>query len=182
MEMTTAAAGRKTLEDVMIRFLPVVAVLLSLVPSARADQDACTAAMERICPQSRGDILLMGCLRTHHKEVSAACKGDLAPVLKRAEKFAKDCDHDIKSVCKDVAPGDGRVAHCLHEQESHLTAQCQGAFNTWRLAKSEFTGACWGDIGKFCKTLPEGSGRIWGCLKKHDKELADQCKDAMAKL
>src|SRR3954468_16994186 len=120
MESWPARAGRRMLRRIaMTRCLPVLAMLLSLTSSARAD-DACSAAMERICPQSRGDILLMACVRTHHKEFAAACKGDLAPILKRAEKFARECEHDAKSLCKDVQPGDGRVAHCLHEQESNL--------------------------------------------------------------
>ena len=164
----------------MNRALTVVAVLLSFTSSARAD-DVCSTAMEQICP-ARGDVLLLGCLRTHHKEISASCPGDLAPILKRAEKIAKDCDRDVQSLCKGVEPGEGRVAACLKEHGSELSAQCQSAVNTWKMAKSEFTSACWGDVGKFCKTLPEGSGRIWGCLKKHEKELADQCRDAMAKL
>ena len=162
----------------MIRF---ACLFLVVAAAARAD-DACTAAVSQICPQSRGDLLMLGCFKTHHAELAKACKGDLKPILDRVEKIAGACKGDAKQHCANVQPGDGRIAACLKQNESILSAQCQDAFNTWRLMKSEFTSACWGDIGNLCKFVPQGGGAVWGCLKSQKDQVSQQCRDVMDKL
>ena len=164
----------------MVRLACLLSLLFLAQPAAA--EDACTAAVTRVCPQSRGDLLMLGCFRTHHQELAQACKGDLKPILDRAEKIAGSCKRDAKDHCSKVQPGEGRVAACLKENEHQLSAQCQDAFNTWRLMKSEFTSACWGDIGKLCQMVPQGGGAVWACLKNQKDQLSGQCRDAMDKL
>jgi len=163
----------------MARFACLVFVCLVL--PARAD-DACSAAVARICPQSRGDLMMLGCYRVHDQELSQACKGDLRPILDKVKKIASDYTYDAKHYCSKVEPGDGRIASCLKENEHQLTAQCQEAFNSWRLMKSEFTSACWGDIGKLCRMIPQGGGAVWGCLKSQRDQLSTECRETMDKL
>jgi hypothetical protein len=165
----------------VIRHLCLLAVLLAIAPAARAE-DACSAEVSRLCPRSRGDVLLLGCLRANEREIAKACQGDLEAVLAKARSIATACDGDVKRLCKDVEPGEGRVATCLKDRESELSQGCQGAFNTWRVMRMEFTAACAGDIGKFCRDVPEGSGRIWTCHKGRLPELSSDCRAALAKL
>jgi Golgi apparatus protein 1 len=166
----------------MIRHVCVAAALLAAVPAARGEEDACTAEVARLCPRSRGDILLMGCLSANEREISKACKGDLEAVLAKVRSIALACEGDVQRLCKDVEPGDGRVAHCLKLKEHELSQGCQGAFNTWRLMRMELTAACAGDVGRFCRDVPEGGGRIWTCLKARLPRLTSECRDAVKKL
>jgi Golgi apparatus protein 1 len=165
----------------MNRHLWLVAALLTLAPAARAE-DPCTEAVARLCPQSRGDLLMLGCLRANEAEFSRVCQGDLQSLLAKARTLASGCEGDVSRLCQGVQPGDGRVAACLKARESELSQSCQEAFNTWRLGRMEFMASCAGDIGRFCQMVPEGAGRIWSCLKARQPELTSDCRDLMTKL
>ncbi|BDG05624.1 hypothetical protein [Anaeromyxobacter oryzae] len=166
----------------MIRRLWLAVALLTFAAAARAE-DPCAAEMARLCPQSRGDLEPMKCLRAHEAQLSRACKSDLDAVVAKARSIAKgDCDGDVYRLCRDVEPGEGRVAACLRDHESELSQSCQGAFNKWRVARMELAAACSGDVGKFCHDVPEGSGRIWTCLKARLPELTSDCRAAVQKL
>jgi Golgi apparatus protein 1 len=159
----------------------LLAALAALPLAARAE-DPCAAEVHRLCPRSRGDVETLSCLRANERELSRACKGDLDAVLAKARAIGAACEGDVYKLCKDVAPGEGRVAACLKAHEGELSQGCQGAFNTWRLARMELTAACAGDVGRFCRDVPEGGGRIWTCLKEHLPELTSDCRSAVNKL
>lgn len=165
----------------MKRPIWLAVTVLALAPAARAE-DPCAQEVTRLCPRGRGDLQLVGCLRQHESELSQACKGDLDDVLAKARSISADCEGDVYRLCKEVEPGEGRVAECLKNNESHLSQSCQKAFNTWRVQRMEITSACAGDVGTFCKDVPQGGGRIWTCLKKHRSKLSSSCRSAMDKL
>jgi hypothetical protein len=165
----------------MLRNLCLAAAIAAL-PAAAHAEDACSAEVARLCPQSRGDVLMISCLRAHDREFSQVCRGNLEGVLAKARSIASDCEGDVQRLCKDVAPGEGRVAMCLKDRESELSQSCQGAFNTWRVMRMELAAACAGDVGRFCRMVPEGSGRIWTCLKENLPQLTSGCRDAVGKL
>jgi hypothetical protein len=165
----------------MVRFALFAAALLSLAPGARAE-DACAEAVNRLCPRGRGDLLLLGCLRTYEREIGAACQGDLDLLLAKAKEIGAACDGDVKGLCKDVQPGEGRVVTCLKDNEHRLSSSCQGAFNEWRLQRMKLTSACAGDVGKWCQQVPEGGGRILRCLREHASDLTSDCRSALQRL
>jgi Golgi apparatus protein 1 len=165
----------------MPRHALLAAALLALATAAGAE-DACTAAVNRLCPRSRGDLLVLGCLRSHEAELQAACRGDLDLLLAKARDIGADCEGDVAKLCKDVQPGEGRVATCLKDNESHLSSGCQSAFNEWRLLRMELTAACAGDVGRWCKDVPPGAGRVWRCLEEHEAQLGSDCRSALKKL
>ena len=165
----------------MVRYVLSVVLLVGLASPARGE-DACTATVAKVCPQSRGDLLVLSCMRAHEAEIAAACPGDLDAVLAKARELGADCDADAAKLCKDVQPGQGRVATCLKDKESFLSSSCQAAFNEWRLMRMRLTSACAGEIGKLCQMVPEGGGRVWTCLKKNEKDLGSDCRDALKKL
>lgn len=165
----------------MVRYILVAFSLLTLSPEARGE-DPCAAEVARLCPRSRGDLVLLGCLRSHEQELSQACKGDLDAVLAKAREIGADCEGDVYKLCREVKPGEGRVATCLKENESFLSSSCQSAFNEWRLKRMELMSACAGDVGRLCQTVPEGGGRIWRCLKERAADLTSECRSALQKL
>jgi hypothetical protein len=165
----------------MSRHVLIAAALLALGPLARAE-DACTAEVNRVCPRSRGDLLVLACLRANEASIAAACKGDLDLILAKARQIGADCEGDVSRLCKDVTPGDGRVATCLKDNESRLSTSCQSAFNDWRLERMKLTAACAGDVGKWCPQVPEGGGRILRCLREHGSDLTSDCRSALQKL
>jgi Cysteine rich repeat len=167
----------------MSRSLVLAAAALALLTASPAGaDDACAAEVARLCPRSRGDIETLSCLRAHEPTLAKACKGDLDAVLAKARAFSADCEGDVYEHCKDVEPGEARVAACLRAHESELSQSCQNAFNTWRLGRMELVAACAGDIGEHCQQVPEGGGRIWVCLKDHLKDLSSDCRAAVEKL
>ena len=166
----------------MIRPLLVLAALAALSPAARAEEDACSAEVARLCPQSRGDWLLLGCLRAHEARFRKVCRGNLAAVLEKARKMAAACEPDAAKLCKGTEPGDGRVAACLKDNEYRLSQSCQGALNQWRVLRMEFRAACAGDVGRLCPMIPEGAGRIWTCLAEKKAELSSDCRSAVDRL
>jgi hypothetical protein len=165
----------------MLRHLCLAAALVTLLPAARAD-DPCAAEVEKWCPRGRGEFLVVACLRQHEAELSTACKGDLDAVLAKAKVIGAACEGDVYRLCKDVEPGEGRVAACLKNRESELSQSCQGAFNAWRVARMEFQAACAGDIGQLCQMVPQGSGRLWVCLREQTTKLSSKCRAALEKL
>jgi hypothetical protein len=165
----------------MVRYVLVAAALLAWSAEGRAE-DRCAAEVNRLCPRGRGDLLLLGCLRSHERELQAACQGDLDLLLARAKEVGADCEGDVSKLCKDVQPGEGRVVTCLKDNEFRLSTSCQAAFNEWRLKRMELTAACAGDVGRWCKDVPEGGGRIWRCLREHGAQLTSDCRSAVQKL
>ena len=166
----------------MARRLSLAVALLALAAATRAE-DPCSAEAARLCPQATSGVDRLACLRAHDAQLSRACKTDLDAVVAKARSIAKgDCDGDVFRLCRDVEPGEGRVAACLKQHESELSQSCQGAFNRWRVARMELVSACSGDIGRFCRDVPEGSGRIWTCLEGKLPELTSGCRAAIEKL
>ena len=86
------------------------------------------------------------------------------------------CMPDIKTFCKSVKPGEGRIARCLKQHENELSE----AWRDYRAGLKERakagTQACEADMAKFCKSVKPGEGRIVQCLKQHENELSEACR------
>jgi len=161
------------------RLLALLLVSTSLPALA---EDPCAAAAARYCSRAKGETALLGCLRGHDKELAPACQAELSSLLIIAEEYGKDCEADAQRLCAETPPGEGRLLRCLHDQESFLSQSCQAAFNRIRLERSKIQASCAGDVGRLCRDVPEGSGRILACLRRHQKELSSDCRDAVGKL
>jgi len=96
-----------------------------------------------------------------------------------AEEGARPCKEDAAKLCKDVKPGDGAVAKCLHEHSSQVSPACKENMEKAKQRVHEFKEACKDDAQKHCKDVKPGEGRVVQCLKKHESELAPACKTAM---
>jgi hypothetical protein len=93
------------------------------------------------------------------------------------EKFsALACAADIKSKCREVKPGEGRIRTCVKEHLSEFSEPCQA-----KLAKLAAVGqACAADVKQACGDAKPRRGRIVACLKAALGNLSDACKDAVA--
>jgi len=99
------------------------------------------------------------------------------------EKLQKQCRDDINKHCKDITPGDGRIAACLDSKEDQLSSECNTAWTNTktqvanRVEKAEisFRKNCSKDVQKFCSNVPSGRGRLLDCLDAHKVSLSSSC-------
>jgi hypothetical protein len=91
-------------------------------------------------------------------------------------KANRSCMTDIDKFCKDIIPGDGRIAKCLREHVSELSPECKANRTELKKKVTEMREDCKADVDKFCKDVKPGAGRIIKCLKIHEAELNPACK------
>jgi hypothetical protein len=96
-----------------------------------------------------------------------------------AEEVDRPCVADAKKLCKDVQPGEGRVARCMKEHEKELSPACKENIKKMKEKSREIAEACEDDAAKLCKGVEPGKGRILRCLKSHEGELSAACKQQM---
>jgi len=89
------------------------------------------------------------------------------------------CGADVAKLCKDVAPGHGRVAACLNEHAGELSPGCKPVAQHIAAKMDErmsMHADCADDAQKHCSDVPAGSGRVGLCLGEHAAELSAGCK------
>jgi hypothetical protein len=102
------------------------------------------------------------------------------------DTVVKGCDKELKTYCKDVTPGEGRVVACLYAYEDKLSARCEyalydaaaqleRAINALAYAANE----CRDDLSKFCSDIKAGEGRLLQCIDKNDAKISTRCKQAL---
>ena len=102
------------------------------------------------------------------------------------DTVARGCEREIKTFCKDVTPGEGRVLACLYSFWDRLSDQCdnalydaagqlQRAAAALRYVHSE----CWDDLKTYCADIRPGEGRLLQCLDKNDAKINMRCKRAL---
>jgi hypothetical protein len=85
------------------------------------------------------------------------------------------CAADIKQLCAEVKPGEGRLKACVKEHFGQLSASCQTAL----VSNVTITKSCKADAEQKCSGIQPGGGRIQTCMKDHFTELTERCKDAL---
>jgi len=96
------------------------------------------------------------------------------------------CKKDLDTYCKDVTPGEGKLAACLYAHEDKVSGQCAIAVYDGMVAlqtalqKLDFyTQVCRDDIFKLCGTVPAGEGRLVQCLSSNKAALGEDCGAAL---
>jgi hypothetical protein len=102
------------------------------------------------------------------------------------DNLKKACDKELKTFCKGVKPGEGRILACLYAFEDQVSGKCIYAlydaaaqFEQAAVALKFAASECKDDLQKFCANVPVGKGRVLACLDKHDKDVSQRCKDAL---
>ena len=66
-------------------------------------------------------------MQQHKDEVSAACREFFSRVAEQhgaLGEAVRACRADAKTFCKDVKPGEGRIAECLKQHKAELSPDC----------------------------------------------------------
>ncbi len=103
------------------------------------------------------------------------------------EHLVNACENDIQKFCSQVTPGDGRLLHCMAAHEDKISGQCEYAFyqaatllEQLSMAIAYVARECRTEIETHCNDVLVGEGRILVCLEKHEEEVGDGCKKAIA--
>jgi hypothetical protein len=97
----------------------------------------------------------------------------------------RTCTDEIEKLCKDIQPGQGRIAVCLNEHGKEVTPACRKAVNLVLRqinASLETHQACAADVEKLCAEVQPGAGRIAFCLGTHAAELSPGCNQQIAEM
>ena len=93
---------------------------------AQAAQGPCTDDVAKYCKDVQpGGGRLARCLKENEKQLSPACKASIEETRKKAKDAHQACADDVQKFCKDVKPGQGRIAKCLKENEKDLSPECK---------------------------------------------------------
>ena len=97
--------------------------------------DGCSKEIANFC----GDVMMgnnriLNCLADNGDHLSDGCvaaiaegKSTIDAALGDANFFGAKCGPDIKLLCSDVPPGEGRTLACLVEQRTNITMRCYSA-------------------------------------------------------
>lgn len=101
------------------------------------------------------------------------------PTFADNEKYEGACKADVEKYCKDIQPGERRIAHCLAAHEPNLSTECKERRAEVKEATKEFMMACKDDLMKHCKGTKRGKGRKVACLKENEATLNETCKNEL---
>jgi hypothetical protein len=85
------------------------------------------------------------------------------------------CAADIRKLCGEIKPGEGRLKACVKEHFGQLSPSCQTAL----ISNVTITKSCKTDTEQRCPGIQPGGGQIQACLKDHFTELTEPCRDAL---
>ena len=102
------------------------------------------------------------------------------------DTFAKGCQLELTTFCKDVTPGEGRILACLYAFQDKVTPRCEYALYD-SIAQLDRTltnlsyavGECREDLKSFCSEIKPGEGRLLDCLKRNEAKVSKRCNNAL---
>ena len=97
--------------------------------------DGCSKEIATFCGDvEMGNNRVLNCLTAHEGQLSTQCtesivlgKATISKSLGDANFFGAKCGPDMKLLCSDVKPGDGRMLACLVEHNTNITMRCYSA-------------------------------------------------------
>ncbi|MBU2573668.1 MAG: cysteine rich repeat-containing protein [Elusimicrobia bacterium] len=165
------------------KILTACAALLAcavLGTAAKAEENPCKADKEKFCKDVQpGEGRIIKCLKEHEAELSAGCKAKGDELKKKADELKEACQADLDKFCKDIQPGEGRLAKCLKEHNAELSKTCSKKIAEEKEAFMKGH-PCMADMEKFCKAVEPGEGRKIKCMKEHEAELSAECRAKIA--
>ncbi|CAI5528209.1 unnamed protein product [Closterium sp. Naga37s-1] len=101
------------------------------------------------------------------------------------------CSNDAARLCKDVAPGEGRVQDCLRQHRSSVNWDCQAELFRQEVESADdirlnvrLFKACLEDKRRFCADVVPGDARVKDCLEthRHHSDFSKPCKEEVEKM
>lgn len=118
-----------TRKELVLRRIVAGTVLtfgIALSGSTLAQAPGCKADLARFCPEAKpGSGAIAACLKKNAAQLSAPCKqrvGEMKQILKEVHKA---CEEDIHFLCDGIQQGGGRIAACLKQSASEVSAGCK---------------------------------------------------------
>ncbi len=100
--------------------------------------------------------------------------------------ITKGCEKELKTYCKDVAPGEGRVVACLYAFSDKISPRCEYALydaaaqlERALTALTYVVNECRADLTSFCSDVQPGQGRVMACMEKNKEKVSARCKQAI---
>ncbi|HWL03868.1 MAG TPA: cysteine rich repeat-containing protein [Xanthobacteraceae bacterium] len=104
----------------------------------------------------------------------------------RPEQYAaalqQSCSKDIKSLCRNVAKGRGRLLACLYARDTKLSPKCGAVVSGSIERLGEALGAlanvrrvCEADAARLCKGVVPGDGNLVDCLARARSMVSERC-------
>ncbi len=121
--------------------LAVLGVLCVVGPAAAQEgpvevvAQGCKKEIETYCKDvTPGEGRVIACLYAHEDKLSGRCDYalyDAAAQLERAVNalvyVANECAEDLRSFCKDIEVGEGRLLACLQKNDAKVSKRCKQA-------------------------------------------------------
>ena len=86
----------------------------------------CADDIARFCAGIKGgQAQIRQCLKEHQSELSSPCQARVQAMQQRLQEMSDACESDVQRFCKDVRLGGGRLAQCLQQHASELSATCK---------------------------------------------------------
>jgi hypothetical protein len=102
------------------------------------------------------------------------------------ETAINGCNKELKTYCKDVTPGEGRILACLYARSDKLSGRCEYALYDAAAqleravtALTYVANECRNDLQKYCANIPSGQGRLVACLEKNNAKISSRCKQSL---
>ncbi len=108
----------------------------------------------------------------------------------RTEPYAAaikaDCAKEIKSQCRHVQEGRGRLLACLYSKDKMLAPKCAATVVASSAglveaisATTDLRRACDAEAKQHCTVVPPGDGRLVDCLNLYRKTISQACNAAL---
>jgi hypothetical protein len=109
---------------------------LALSGSALAQAPTCKADLAKFCPQAKaGGGQIAACLKQNMGQLSGPCKERVAQMKEVLKEVHQACEEDIHFLCEGIRPGGGRIAACLKQNASEVSAGCKARIAAAKAAK-----------------------------------------------
>lgn len=131
----------------MLKNLAFSAVFGIMIPAAedaaaidalvQTVKEGCKAEIQSYCSEvTPGEGRVLACLYAHQSKLSGRCDYALYDASAQLERAVAaltyavtECRGDIEKYCKNIEPGQGRIADCLKKNNKGLSTRCTQAIH-----------------------------------------------------